>query len=341
MKKALVVVALLGTVSGCRLSTHPKEAISDLGVPVSSSLFRSLIDAPGPLEVETVVSARWAVERSGLLNLDHEKARIAGLEDGDEPIEVYFHAIRHPEHGLFLVDTGVERAFRDDPDNAAVRGLVALFLNREKWVFETALGDWLAAQEDKLNGVFLTHLHLDHIMGLPDAPPGTPIYLGPGEAEARSAQNIFVQSVTNRALSGKGALREWPYQQKAANAEFDGIVDIFGDQSLFALHVPGHSPGSTAYLARTVHGPILFVGDASHTAWGWKNQVEPGAFSSDIEQSRRSLAKLRSLVAAHPTIDVRLGHQHLGPTDEREGSARADRRDVDSSPKEPGSSDEL
>ena len=68
-------------------------------------------------------------------------------------------------------------------------------------------------------------------------------------------------------------------------------------------------PGSTAYLLRTPRGPVLLTGDACHTRWGWDHQVEPGSFSSDVPRSAESLARLERLVAEHPGVEVRLGHQ--------------------------------
>jgi glyoxylase-like metal-dependent hydrolase (beta-lactamase superfamily II) len=94
---------------------------------------------------------------------------------------------------------------------------------------------------------------------------------------------------------------------------FDGVVDVFDDRTVWALHVPGHSPGSTAFLVRTTTGPVLLVGDASHTSWGWNHGVEPGTFSDDTRRSAQSLAKLRSFVARFPQIEVRLGHQPFEP----------------------------
>ena len=92
-------------------------------------------------------------------------------------------------------------------------------------------------------------------------------------------------------------------------AAFEGVVDIFGDGSAWALWVPGHTGGSTAYLLRTPRGPVLLTGDACHTRWGWDHSVEPGSFSSDVPRSAESLARLERLVAEHPGVDVRLGHQ--------------------------------
>ncbi len=304
--RSLVLLTILGVCGGCALTTHPTVR-SSLGIPRSSAEMLSVIDAPGPVTMETIVSADWMGPRSGLINLDHPRARAAGLTDGLEPIQVYFHALRHPTQGLFIVDTGVERAMRDRPADAAVRGLVASHMKLGTMVIRKPLGDWLAAQTDPLNGVFLTHLHPDHVTGMADAPPGTAVYVGPGEASSRALVNVLLQANLDRAFAGKAVLAEWPFVPDAAG-RFDGVVDVFGDGSVWALWVPGHTPGSIAYLVRTPSGPVLLTGDACHTRWGWEHDVEPGNFSSDVARSARSLAYLRRLVAEHP-VEVRFGHQ--------------------------------
>ena len=178
---ALVLAAT--TLGGCSFSSHPTQP-SAVGTSRNSVDLLAVIDRPGPVEVETVASADWAVDRSGVLNLDHPKAKAAVLLDEDEPIQIYFHVVRHPARGMYIIDTGVERALRDDPDHAAVRGIVASVMHREKMKIHVPLGEWLSRHDEPLRGVLLTHLHLDHVMGMPDVPKGTPIFTGPGETSA-------------------------------------------------------------------------------------------------------------------------------------------------------------
>ncbi len=267
-----------------------------------------MIDRPGPVEFETVKAADWVVARSGLLNLDHPVARAAGLEDGDEAIGIYFHVLRHPRFGTFIVDTGVESGFRDPDGNPRVGFIVESAMRTSDLEIHTTTEEWLARQSRPLDGVFLTHLHLDHVMGLPDIPANTPVYAGPGEPTASRFLHLFTRGTIDRMLEGSGKLQEWNFDGDA-DGRFEGVVDIFGDGSVWALHVPGHSPGSTAYLVRSTSGPRLLVGDASHTRWGWENGVEPGSFSLDRALSAVSLAALRDLVRDHPQIEVHLGHQ--------------------------------
>ena len=308
---ATFVLAASLTLAGCAASTHATQP-SSLGAPHASADMLAVVDQPGPIEVESIVSTSWAVPRSGLIDLDAPKAKAAGIVDGDEPIQVYFHVVRHPRFGTFLIDTGVERALRDAPEKAAVRGLVASYMHADKMGFEEPLGDWLATQHEPLRGVFFTHLHLDHVSGAPDLPKTTPIYAGPGEATGHAFLNMFTQGSIDRALERLPAVSEWRYQRDP-DGRFAGVVDVFGDASFWAIWTPGHTPGSTAYLARTAKGPVLFTGDTCHTRWGWENDVEPGSYTADHAKNAESLARLRRLVQEHPEIDVRLGHQHSAP----------------------------
>ncbi|MEZ4294977.1 MAG: MBL fold metallo-hydrolase [Polyangiaceae bacterium] len=305
----LVSLSLVAVV-GCRPTTHPAVPAT-LGAARSSADLEAVVDVPGPVAVETVDAADWKVDRAGLINLDHPKAKAAHLESGPEPIQIFFHALRHPTRGLFIVDTGVERRLGTDPEHAALRGIVASAANADALKIHVDTATWLAGQPDPLAGVLLTHLHLDHILGLPDVPKGTPIYVGAGETSERTTMNVLGQGTADRALEGHAPIQELAFSPDPKGV-FDGVLDLFGDGSVWAIAVPGHTAGSVAYLARTPSGPILLVGDASHTAFGWENGVEPGTFTKDAERGAKSFQRLQDLVARHPAIRVRLGHQHLG-----------------------------
>lgn len=304
-----LVLGSLVALSGCAATSHP-AAPASLGTSASGSALEAVVDLPGPLTVETIAAGDWEVPRSGLINLDDPKAKAAHLADGPEPIKIFVHAIHHPTKGLFLIDTGVERAFASDPDHALVHGVFGSLAHVDKLKVHVDTASLVAREGEPVKGVFLTHLHLDHIMGLRDLPASTPVFVGVGDAEEKSMMNALQASIFNAALDGKGALNEVHFAPDPTG-EFDGVIDVFGDGSLWAIAVPGHTPGSMAFVARTPNGPVLFTGDACHSAWGWKNGVEPGTFSSDRPKSAVSLQRLEAFAARHPAMQVRLGHQEL------------------------------
>jgi len=305
---AAAVTALV-TLTGCAATSHPTTPAA-LGVPRTSGSLEQVVDEPGPIELETHVTAEWVVPRSGLVNLDHPAAKAAGLKDGDEPIELYVHLVRHPTRGLFLVDTGVEHQFVSDREHALVGGVFGSLAHVDRLKVHEDTAAILAHAGQPLQGVFLTHLHLDHVMGMRDVPCGTPVFVGPGDARDRTFMNLFERGIYDDALAAKGPLREIRFQPDPDGA-FEGLLDVFGDGSFWAIWVPGHTPGLVAYVARTTHGPVLVAGDASHTAWGWVHGVEPGSFSDDVAKSADSLARLERFVVRHPRIEVKLGHQRL------------------------------
>jgi len=286
--------------TGCGAHQAPPASLQE-GRAASTQALMDVIDEPGPLTVDTVTSTLWVSSVAGVINLDDPAAQAAGLEDGPEPVEIDFHVIRHPEAGTFLIDTGVERALRDDPEHAVTRGEAATMLHTDAFTIREPLGDYLA-HRPPVTAVLLTHMHIDHVLGLPDLPEGTPVYAGPDEPIGPFLPDLV------RTLVEPHDLRELPFAPDPTG-RFAGVRDLLGDGSLWALHVPGHTPGSLAFLARTLEGPVLLTGDTCITRWGWQHGVEPGTFTADHEGNRKYLSELVQLAEEHPDVDVRLGHQ--------------------------------
>ena len=308
---ALIILALSvaapTTFSGWSQTSHQTTPAS-LGKPVSSSAMEALIDKPGPIEVRTVASSDWKADLSGLINLKDTKAVQARLEDHEEPIQIYTHLLRHPTQGFFMIDTGVSKQFAEDPKSVGVPWVLRKFAKMDKLQVREDTLSAIKSEGVPLKGVFMTHLHFDHISGMPDVPKDVPFYTGPGEAEEKKFENVVVQGMENRFFDGRPAIQELQFT-KDPNGKFQGVIDVFGDGSLFAILTPGHTAGHVSYLARTPTGPVLFTGDACHTRWGWEHGVEPGSFTFDRESERKSLLLLIALSERHPKMIVRLGHQ--------------------------------
>jgi N-acyl homoserine lactone hydrolase len=301
-------IAATFSLSSCSTTSHP-EAPTNVGQALDLSAMERLLETPEKqitVELQTVESADWVAELSGLLNLDRPQAKAAQLADRAEPIKVYLHVLRHPTRGLYLIDTGFSAQMASDPGSLNVGRILKHAMHFDQIKFHSGPADAIKKNGGSLQGVFLTHTHLDHIGGLSEVPLNTPIYIGPGETSERHWTYFFTQSVVNHLLTGRPNLLSWNFgPQDAAQLT---AIDIFGDASAFAISVPGHTKGSTAYLVRTPTGLVLMTGDTCHTRWGWDNSVEPGGFTRDAGRNLDSLLKLKALVARHPKISVRVGH---------------------------------
>ncbi len=92
--------------------------------------------------------------------------------------------------------------------------------------------------------------------------------------------------------------------------QFDGIHDIFDDGSVFAISVLGVHLGQRGVSgAHHAIPAVLLTGDTCHRRWGWDHSVEPGDFTRDKERNLKNLKAPKALVAPHPSIQERLGHQ--------------------------------
>ena len=301
MKTLTLSLALSSFLLVACTATSNMTQIADLGHESTHVALVESLKKPGPIHFEKITVANWQVPLSGLLNLEHPRAISEGLVDKPEDINLFLYVIKHPTKGTFLIDSGISERFTDANNNSDVSFIVKKAMNVSSIEVLKSTRE-IVNSIGSIKGVLLTHIHLDHIMGLLDLHSNVPVYSGPGEAGSKALVHAATRGSTNRLLSNTGALLEWQFGA-------EGVIDIFGDGSLWALHTPGHTPGATAYLAITETGPELIIGDASHTRWGWDNQVEPGGYSKDISQSAQSLAMLAALTSEHSEINVHPGHQ--------------------------------
>ena len=71
-------------------------------------------------------------------------------------------------------------------------------------------------------------------------------------------------------------------------------VDVFGDGSVVALHLPGHTPDHLALLVKLASGPVLLTGDLYHTTIARQKRAVPG-FNTSREQTLQSMDKFEKL----------------------------------------------
>ncbi len=303
MSRLMAALAALMVLTGCatRLSDQPVEP-ARFGTPVSTSQMLAALQRPGTVRVEKIVAADWPFRY--VSSDPHVKPPVwqLGLLDA----QVHFYALHRKGGELALIDSGF-------PENPArhVGWIARWFLDIDETLkLRQATGAWLNGRRPE--AVFLTHLHFDHAMGLREVPKDVPVFVGPGDGAQENDLHLFIASATAAGLIGRPPLREWQFRGDP-DGKLVGVIDIYGDGSVFAIRTPGHTPGSTAYLVNAIDGVHLMTGDTVHSRAAWLNErIDMSAFDPDLKTLWASLAALQALAAAIPGIHVHPGHQDLG-----------------------------
>lgn len=297
----IVGLALAAGLAGCATpaSRHPLTP-ADLGAVARSADLEASLARPGVVTFERVRFAQWTAGRGAFI--DRDDARTEAVPKGGETATIYAYVVDHPRFGRVLIDSGVSSELERRLNWVMRRAVSDLHVRIER-----TTAQWLQG-ETPPRAVFLTHLHFDHVGGLIDLPATTPVYVGAGEAAERSRVNLLLGRPADAALRGFSPLREWRFQPDP-DGQFEGVLDVFGDGSLWAIRVPGHSAGSTAYLVNAIDGPKLVVGDAVSTRLGWEQKMPQPVAPAARADAEASAERLRRFAEAHPAVTVFLGHQ--------------------------------
>ncbi len=162
--------------------------------------------------------------------------------------------------------------------------------------------------------VALTHAHWDHAGGLRDLPLSS-VWLSREEwSFVRSLEGHLDRGAIPRHFE-IAPVRFAPFAfDEGPRDGFDRSHDLFGDGSVVAFPLPGHTPGSTGYLVQGKGGQRwLFIGDAAWHLEGVKRPITKNALiarlvDDDRAQTARTLGLLHALQASRPDIQIVPAH---------------------------------
>jgi glyoxylase-like metal-dependent hydrolase (beta-lactamase superfamily II) len=213
-------------------------------------------------------------------------------------LPVFTYLIEHPR-GLILVDTGWCRDISPDGvyDPRAVADvlpphLAALFhptLPPGMAIHEQLAG--MGIQPEDLDYVLLTHLDVDHMSGLRHVNRAKHIVLPEYEYywscrtvyKTRQPQNLWIQYPMER-----------PFYRGSSLGPNHWVIDLFGDESVQMVNVPGHTEGQAAIVIRNGGRFVLLAADAAFSPRNWREMITPGfGFSRDMQlKSLRWIAEM-------------------------------------------------
>ena len=199
-------------------------------------------------------------------------AKASHAVKGDPAKDIQFKSlfglIQHPDKGWILFDTGYTRRFYNATQfyPNKLYALITKVSVEEKDEVKMQLKQ-AGIEADDIRYIIISHFHADHIGGLKDF-KNARFYC------SRKAWQQ-VQHVSNLMAFSKGILKSLipeNFNERVNFIEdaviriddpiFGEYIDIFGDQSLLAYHVPGHAAGQIGVKLKTEKQTYLLAADA-------------------------------------------------------------------------------
>ncbi|GAC1393858.1 MAG: MBL fold metallo-hydrolase [Ktedonobacteraceae bacterium] len=214
--------------------------------------------------------------------------------------------IRHP-NATFLYDTGMS-------------GDIYLYLQDQSFMFRNTLARFtfeqsiashlqnLKMKPRDLDFVLLSHLHWDHVSGVPDL-PGVTLHINRVEYDAAQYSLFDAYHGLVRALLSDNPIELFDCNGTACE-NFRSSHDLFGDGSIMLVPLPGHTAGNTGMIIRRANGlPLFLLGDA---AWVAENYLRPATMhpfiwngvTSDDATACQTLIDLHHFSHRHPEMPL-------------------------------------
>lgn len=202
---------------------------------------------------------------------------------GPRDIVASCYLVRHMDHYL-LWDTGFAAAIRGKPNDWG-----PLVATLDKTIPEQLAV--LGVKPEQITAVGISHMHGDHTGQARDF-PGAKLIVGKGDFELTKGDNDPFG----------------PWRGDAAKLQLmhGGDIDVFGDGSVVALNLPGHTPDHMALLVKLASGNVLLTGDLYHATIAREKKGVP-PFNTNRAETLASIDRFERLAR---TFNAKVIIQH-------------------------------
>lgn len=233
-----------------------------------------------------------------------------------------FALLEHPRAGPVLFDTGYGTRFfsatRRWP-NRLYALLTPAHLREEELAVHQLARRGLRPSD--ITQVLISHFHADHVSALADFPTARGVYWPAAWAAVRGRRGLSAlrAAYLPEVLPPDFEARAAPLDPNRARplppeyAPFATGVDVFGDESVWAVELPGHAAGQVGLIVRASEGQTYFlVADACWHSSAYREDRPPHALTNllfaDPAQYRATLHGLHTLHTRAPALRLVPAH---------------------------------
>jgi N-acyl homoserine lactone hydrolase len=220
------------------------------------------------------------------------RARILRKGPMGPPLPIHAWLIDHPGEGRILVDAGETHVAHD-------ASFATFDVSREDEL-DHQLRDVAGIAPAEVDRVILTHVHGDHVDGLPHVPQAR-VFAGAREiAVVASLGARLTRRLTEQPLPEPFAPEPLALDGPAVGA-FASSTPLTADGRVIAVPAPGHTPGHLAVLVVQPNHHVLIAGDACYDLPQLRDLAVDGV-SPKAAVAKDTMKRILRHAAGHPTV---------------------------------------